>query len=157
MQTFDYSYRDGSKISEGARPADRNKKSDQVPFILNAKYSDTFIQNRLSRRHEVSLFECEAGLAHNPETSFLIKVSGSSMIGAGIESGDMLLVDRDVEPCDKNVVVAAINNKLLVKRLRHINNDTYLFSENIDFAPIKIMPDDNLDIWGVVKMVIKDR
>lgn len=95
-------------------------------------------------------------LVQRPKSSFLIRVVGESMCGAGIESGDTLLVDKASRPVHGNIVVAAINNKLLVKRLNFSYNETMLLSENEDFMPIMIKPGDDLDIWGVVKLVIKD-
>lgn len=90
-----------------------------------------------------------------PKESFLIRVEGDSMSGAGIESGDTLMVDRSIKPVHGSVVVASINGKLVVKKLHYSFNETMLMSENIDYMPIFIKPEDNLEIWGVAKLVIK--
>lgn len=94
-------------------------------------------------------------LIKHPEDTFLIKVSGNSMIRAGINTGDILVVDRAIEANNGNVVVATINDELLVKRLRISEEGTELCSENENFPNIKISSEDKFNIWGVVKSVIK--
>lgn len=94
-------------------------------------------------------------LIKNPEDTFLIKVTGNSMIKAGINTGDILVVDRSLEAVNGNIVVATINDELLVKRLRENEEGTELCSENENFPNIKISQDDKFNIWGVVKSVIK--
>ncbi|HRP02320.1 MAG TPA: S24 family peptidase [Candidatus Kapabacteria bacterium] len=91
-----------------------------------------------------------------PKHPFLIKVIGNSMVGAGIDSGDTLMVDKVSKPKHGDIVVAAINQKLVVKRLHFSYRETMLLAENDDYLPIKIKEGDRLNIWGVVTMVIKD-
>jgi len=91
-----------------------------------------------------------------PESPFLIRVTGDSMNGIGIESGDTLLVDQHREPKHGDIVIAAINKKLVVKRLNYSFMETMLLAENENYMPIRIREGDKLDIWGIVTMVIKD-
>ncbi len=91
-----------------------------------------------------------------PDHPFLIKVIGDSMSGIGIDSGDTLLVDKIVKPKHGDIVVAAVNKRLVVKRLNYSYRETMLLAENENYLPIKIKDGDRLDIWGVVTMVIKD-
>lgn len=91
-----------------------------------------------------------------PNYPFLIKVIGDSMNGAGIDTGDTLLVDKVTKAKHGDIVVATINNRLVVKRLNYSYRETMLLAENEDYLPIKIKDGDRLDIWGVVTMVIKD-
>lgn len=91
-----------------------------------------------------------------PNHPFLIKVVGDSMNGAGIDSGDTLLVDKVVKAKHGDIVVAAVNKQLVVKRLNYSYRETMLLAENENYLPIKIKDGDRLDIWGVVTMVIKD-
>lgn len=88
-------------------------------------------------------------------SSFMIKVSGDSMINAGINNGDILIVEKTDNVKDKSIVVAEINNKLAVKRLRINEYETKLVSENEKYAPIYVTERDTLTIWGVVRSVIK--
>lgn len=91
-----------------------------------------------------------------PEKTFLIKVKGNSMQGAGIDNGDILLVDSSKTAVHGNIVIASINNKIAVKRLHYSYKETMLLSENEDFMPIRPKESDRLKILGVAIMVIKD-
>lgn len=91
-----------------------------------------------------------------PENTFLIKVQGDSMKGAGIDDGDILLVDCSKPPVHGNIVIASVSNKLAVKRLHYSYKETMLLSENENYLPIRPKEKDNLKIWGVAIMVIKD-
>lgn len=93
-------------------------------------------------------------LITHPAATYFVRVEGSSMIDAGINSGDMLIVDRAVEPRDGSIVVAAINGEFTVKRVKRLKDGLYLVSENINFAPIKITEDMDFEIWGVVTHAI---
>jgi SOS-response transcriptional repressor LexA len=89
------------------------------------------------------------------ENTFMIKVKGSSMINAGIEDGDTLVVKKTEQIENGNIVIAEINGKLAVKRVHSSNGQLTLHSENKNFAPIKILKDDMFRIRGIVSMVIK--
>ncbi|MEW6737300.1 MAG: translesion error-prone DNA polymerase V autoproteolytic subunit [Acidobacteriota bacterium] len=89
-------------------------------------------------------------LIKHPESTYFVRVHGDSMEGAGIHSGDILIVDRALEPADNNVIVACIGGDLIVKRLRIIEGRYFLFSENENYLPIEITPDIDFDIFGVV-------
>ena len=77
------------------------------------------------------------------------------MINAGINSGDMLVVDRSIEPEGLKVVIASVNNELVVKRLVIRDGRTILRSENENYTDIHIKQADDFEIWGVVTSVIK--
>ena len=85
----------------------------------------------------------------NPHSSYLVKVSGDSMIGAGIFDGDILVVDRSISATNNRIVIAMIDGDFLVKRLRIYNNAYYLIAESSRYAPIEVK-DKELTIWGVV-------
>jgi DNA polymerase V len=89
-------------------------------------------------------------LIENPTATFFVKVSGDSMEGAGIFSGDILVVDRSVDATDGSIVVAAVFGELVVKRLRTYPQKVELVSENDAYAPILITDVDDVYIWGVV-------
>jgi len=86
----------------------------------------------------------------NPASTFFVRVEGDSMIGAGIFSGDVLVVDRSYDPKDGNIVVAAVNGELLVKRLSLRSSEQYLLSENEAYPPITIGDGEECFVWGVV-------
>ena len=93
-------------------------------------------------------------LIKHPAATFFVRVTGDSMIGAGIHSGDLLVVDRSLEPADKNVVVAVLDGELTVKRLFKQNGILRLLPENLNYQPIEITPQQTIEIWGVVTSVI---
>lgn len=89
-------------------------------------------------------------LISNPTATFFVKVSGDSMEGAGIFSGDVLVVDRSVTATDGKIVVAAVYGEMVVKRLRKYPQRAELISENDSYEPIVISDVDDIYIWGVV-------
>jgi DNA polymerase V len=93
-------------------------------------------------------------LIKKPAETFFVKVSGSSMIKAGIQDGDMLVVDRSLEPVHGKIVIASLNGELTVKRLHIEKKILRLIAENEAFAPIEISGEVNLQILGVVTSVI---
>jgi DNA polymerase V len=86
----------------------------------------------------------------HPASTFFVRVEGDSMEGAGIFSGDVLVVDRSVAPKDGLIVVAAVYGELLVKRLRISGAVRELISENQDYKPLKITNGEDCFVWGVV-------
>lgn len=93
-------------------------------------------------------------LIMNPSATFLVRVTGDSMTNSGIHSGDLLIVDRSLEPKDGNIVIAVIDGELTVKRLRFIKNKLTLVPENPKYKPIEITESMNFEVWGVVSTVI---
>ncbi|MEX0918234.1 MAG: translesion error-prone DNA polymerase V autoproteolytic subunit [Candidatus Paceibacterota bacterium] len=86
----------------------------------------------------------------NPASTFFVRVQGDSMEGAGIFSGDVLVVDRSIEPKDGTIVVAAVYGELVVKRLRKNGTIHTLVSENEEYEPIVVSENDDCYIWGAV-------
>lgn len=93
-------------------------------------------------------------LVKHPAATFFVTASGDSMIGAGIRSGDMLVVDRSLEAVHGKIVIAAIDGELTVKRLAKTANRIQLLPENDKYQPIEITGEADLVIWGVVTHVI---
>lgn len=93
-------------------------------------------------------------LIQNPNSTFLMRASGDSMRGVGIFSGDVLIVDKSRTPLHNDIVVASLNNELVVKRLR-CKGVPQLCSENPAYAPI-IIGEMDVSVWGVVTYVIHD-
>lgn len=93
-------------------------------------------------------------LIRNPASTFFVRVTGESMMNAGIYSNDILVVDRSLEPKDNNIVIAIIDSELLVKRLSLRNNKVTLLAENPNYKPIQIRPEMDFEVWGVVTTVI---
>ncbi len=93
-------------------------------------------------------------LISHPAATFFLRVEGDSMINAGIHSGDILIVDRSIEPSNGKIVIAYLDNDFTVKRFVKQNNKCMLAPENPDYPLIVINDNMNLEIWGVVTFVI---
>lgn len=93
-------------------------------------------------------------LIKHPAATFFVRAEGESMIGAHIQSGDLLIVDRSIEPSHGKIVIAAINGELTVKRLIQRQQHIFLQAENPEFPLIPIQEHTELVIWGVVTHVI---
>ena len=96
-------------------------------------------------------------LIEHPAATFIVRVSGPSMTGAGIYDGDLLVVDRSINPRSGQIVVAVCDGDMVVKRLKQHKGDWWLVPEAPDhkeFRPAR-MPE-NSEIWGVVKNVIRN-
>jgi DNA polymerase V len=93
-------------------------------------------------------------LIKHPAATFFVRVEGNSMIGSGIHSGDILIVDKSLEPGQSSIVVAAINGDFTVKRIKKEGNRFFLMPENPKYEPIDVAGDMQVEIWGVVTYVI---
>ena len=91
---------------------------------------------------------------HEPST-FIIRVSGWSMIGAGIFDGDEVLVDRALTARQGDIVVAVVNNELTIKRLGKVDGHIALLPENAHFKPIVFRDGETLSVWGVVTRCLR--
>lgn len=94
-------------------------------------------------------------LVKNREATFYAKASGKSMIGAGIDNGDIMVIDRSIEPQNNKIAVCFIDGEFTVKRISVQKDGVYLTPENKDFQPIKVIEENQLIIWGIVTYVIK--
>ncbi len=93
-------------------------------------------------------------LINNPAATFFVRVSGDSMINAGIHHNDLLVVDRSLEPRNDNIVIAVINGELTVKRLKLSHKKLALQPENKQYQTQEITPEMDFHIWGVVTSVV---
>jgi len=94
-------------------------------------------------------------LVKNKEATFYAKASGVSMIGAGIDDGDILVIDRSLDPQNNKIAVCFVDGEFTVKRIQVEKNAILLMPENKNYNPIKITEENNFIIWGIVTYVIK--
>jgi DNA polymerase V len=94
-------------------------------------------------------------LVKNREATFYAKASGKSMIGAGIDDGDILVIDRSIDPQNNKIAVCFVDGEFTIKRIQVEKDCVYLMPENPKYTPIKITEDNQLIIWGMVTYVIK--
>ncbi|WP_173910708.1 LexA family transcriptional regulator [Acinetobacter sp. Marseille-Q1618] len=95
-------------------------------------------------------------LIRNPNTTFVVKVASLSMLGAGIDVDDDLIVDRSIPAKNRNIVVALVDNDFTVKRLMIEGEKKWLQAENPEFPDIHFNDGQEMVIWGVVTRVIKN-
>lgn len=93
-------------------------------------------------------------LIKHPAATFFVRVDGDSMKGAGIHRGDILIVDRALEPTNGKIVIAVINGEFTVKRIRIQKEKILLEPENPQYLPIQVHPESDFEVWGVVTFVI---
>ena len=125
---------------------------ETVPYILSRisagfpSPADDYIENNLS---------ISELLIKNQLSTFLMKASGESMIEAGINDGDVLVVDRSLEARSRDIVIAIFEGNLTVKRLIiKADGSAILKSENPLYKNILISEYTELEIWGVVTSAI---
>ncbi len=93
-------------------------------------------------------------LIRRPAATFIVRVKGESMTGAGIFPGDLLVVDRSLEAQPGSIVIAVINGELTVKRLHKTDGRWFLIAENPHYPPFPLGHDHDCTIWGVVASAI---
>ena len=87
---------------------------------------------------------------------YLAMIQVDSMEGAGIYSGDLVIVNRGLDAVHGDIVIAAINSEPVCKRLHMRDNVFILQSENPKYPQRYVMEGDDLSIWGVVKYSVRD-
>jgi DNA polymerase V len=104
--------------------------------------------------YEEGKLDLNKHLIRNPAATFFVRVNGDSMIGAGIHTSDLLVVDRSLEPADKSVVIAVVDGELTVKRIRIRKGKITLEPENENYPTQQITECVEFEVWGVVTNVI---
>lgn len=94
-------------------------------------------------------------LVKHKSASFYFTVDGLSMLGAQIDDGDKVLVDRSIDPKHGHIVIAVVNDEYTIKRLYKRRGVIELRPENPNFQPIRFADGEELVIWGVVTSVIR--
>ena len=108
--------------------------------------ADDFKELRISIDQEV---------VRNEEATFYARVSGESMQGAGLDDGDLLVIDRSIEPKNGKIAVCCIDGEFTVKRLKVVEDGVFLIPENPKYQPIKVTEENELIVWGIVTYVVK--
>jgi len=95
-------------------------------------------------------------LIPHPLSTFIVESTGDSMMGAFIPPRARLLVDRSLEPVNGNIVVAVLNGEFTVKFIRKNEHSCWLVPANSKYREIRISPDTDMQVWGVVTHIITD-
>jgi len=128
--------------------ADRGSALPLLPSLLPAGFpspADDYIEEGI---------DLNTILIKRPASTFFIRVQGHSMEGARIYSGDVLVVDRSIEPKNGDIIVAALGGEFTVKRLRLKNRQGYLEADHPDYPDIPLSEASDFQVWGVVTYVI---
>ena len=108
--------------------------------------ADDFKETRISLDRE---------LVKNKEATFYARVDGDSMTGAGLDDGDLLVIDRSLNPENGKIAVCLVDGEFTVKRIKKEKNRLYLMPENKKYESIELKEENELIIWGIVEYVIK--
>ena len=108
--------------------------------------ADDFKETRISLDRE---------LVKNKEATFYARVSGDSMVGAGLDDGDLLVIDRSKNPENGKIAICLVDGEFTVKRIKKEKNKLYLKPENKKYKPVELKEENELIIWGIVEYVIK--
>lgn len=144
-------------------PIDTKINSNQLLALTNTPTTLAlpFFSSRISAGfaspaddHLENTLDLNQLLVPRPTATFMLRVEGDSMIGAGIYDGDMLIVDRSETAVDGSIVIAAVQGDLTVKRLKKNTLGIWLLPENPKYKPIVINEDSDFVIWGCVKHAI---
>ena len=100
--------------------------------------------------------DLNAVLIKRPLSTFLVETSGDSMINAFIPPKARLIVDRSITPGNGDIVLAVINGEFTVKFLKKNDHNCYLIPANSKYPEIKVTPEMNMQVWGVVTTIITD-
>lgn len=126
-------------------------KKTELPFYLSGvsagfpSPADDYIDKKMDLNEH---------LIRHPAATFFVRACGDSMLGAQINSGDILIVDRALDAQHNSIVIAVVNGELTVKRLKQQNRRLYLAPENPDYPLLEITEDTSFEIWGVVTYII---
>lgn len=93
-------------------------------------------------------------LVRHPISTYYLRVEGDSMTGAGINSGDIVVVDKSLEAHNGDIVVAAVEGEFTLKRLKREGSQAWLMAEHPGYPPIALHEVAEAAIWGVVTYTI---
>ncbi|MBR1726244.1 MAG: translesion error-prone DNA polymerase V autoproteolytic subunit [Muribaculaceae bacterium] len=94
-------------------------------------------------------------LISNPPATFCARVIGNSMVDAGINNGDLLIIDKSLEPHDGDIAVCFVDGDFTVKRISLRTDGLYLTPANRQYPELCVSEESNFQIWGIVSHVIK--
>ncbi|GAB4451089.1 MAG: translesion error-prone DNA polymerase V autoproteolytic subunit [Bacteroidia bacterium] len=91
----------------------------------------------------------------NPVATFYARVQGNSMIHLGIEDGDILVIDKSLEPIDGKIAVCIVDGEFTLKQIKIKDKKVFLMPANPDYPPIEITEEKQFMVWGIVTYIIK--
>lgn len=140
---------DKSKLSFFIPNTDGNLEMPYIPSGIKAGFPSP------AADFDGSRISIDQIVVKNQIATFYAKANGNSMIGAGIDDGDILVIDKSIEPQDGKIAVCFIDGEFTVKRIKVQENSLLLMPENKLFEPIEVTQENNFIIWGIVTYVVK--
>lgn len=135
-----------------------NLKIEMFGSDLSTKYQLPFLESKVPAGFpspaddylEMRL-DLNEKLIRNPSSTFFAQITGSSMENAGIQDGDIVVIDKSLQPKNDSILVCSIDGEFTLKRFKKIDSESgYLMPDNPDYEPIKVNRHNNFMIWGVV-------
>jgi DNA polymerase V len=105
--------------------------------------------------HLENKLDLNKALVKNPATTFFARVKGESMNGEGVEDGDMLIIDKSLDPYENCLAVCFLEGEFTLKRVKLDGDNILLIPSNPKFKTIRVSRDNDFYIWGIVKYLIK--
>lgn len=142
------------KISESNRidiVAVRTDGALQVPIIKSGVFAGF---PSPAQDSELTSIDLNKELIRHPNTTFLARIVGDSMVGADIYEGDIVIIDRSLEFHHNDIAVCCLNGEFNIKHVERTGDEIYLVSSNSNYPKIKVDPEDNFILWGVVTYII---
>jgi DNA polymerase V len=94
-------------------------------------------------------------LIKNPASTFYGRIKGNSMRDAGLHDGDIVIIDKSLEPADGKIAVCFIDGDFTIKRIKKEKDGCWLMPANPEFSPIHVTEHNQFLIWGIVTYIIK--
>lgn len=94
-------------------------------------------------------------VVRHPASTFYFRISGVSMVDDGFDEGDIVVVDRSLEPTNNSTAVCFIDGEFTIKKIRQEKDCLYLMPANKEYKPIKVIAENEFMVWGVVTYIIK--
>lgn len=129
------------------------KHSHRIPLFTShiiagfPSPAESYVENNLNLHEH---------LVHKPASTFFVRVAGDSMIGAGIFKGDLLIVDRSIEPRHRSIIVAVVFGEFTLKRFIKRQDKIFLQPENPKYHEIEITDESQFEVWGVATANVHD-
>ena len=136
---------------ESIYSSEKNTKNIAVPLL---EYSVSAGFPSSAENYLEKTLDLNELLISHPAATFFVRVSGNSMKGAGINSHDILIVDRALSPSNNKIIIARINDEFTVKRIKIENEKLFLMPDNEQYEPMEITTEMDFEVWGVVRYVI---
>lgn len=105
--------------------------------------------------HLGDTLDLHALLVQRPAATFFVRVSGESLSGVGVHDGDILVVDRSLQPSNRQIVIAILDGEMTVKILSKRQGELRLLSANPRYPDFELAEGQELDVWGVVTALVR--